>query len=286
MDSYAGLATDPLSMNRFLYAEANPTTFIDPTGHFVFLALLIPIAVGFFAGAGIDAGVQQVTTGHVDWGQAAVSGAIGAVSGGTGAVVGTAARTLATGVARPLLARAAGYAANTVASSVSDLAASQALGQGDDWGADDVATASATGVAADVALEAVARAVPRVGRAVDALFGALRKAEGTPTPRWVPSPNGRTGGAAHQQTVADVRSLIESQGLEARTEVHVPTPGGAKPNRFADVGAYDRGELVELHQVGRETRGGIPVSRERSALADITTAKPSVPVFWHRYGPE
>ncbi|TAL05454.1 MAG: RHS repeat-associated core domain-containing protein [Chloroflexota bacterium] len=33
LDSYAGQAIDPLSMNRFLYAEANPATFVDPTGH-------------------------------------------------------------------------------------------------------------------------------------------------------------------------------------------------------------------------------------------------------------
>ncbi|TAL05455.1 MAG: RHS repeat-associated core domain-containing protein, partial [Chloroflexota bacterium] len=33
LDSHAGAAIDPLSMNRFLYAEANPATFVDPTGH-------------------------------------------------------------------------------------------------------------------------------------------------------------------------------------------------------------------------------------------------------------
>ena len=33
LDTYAGSAQDPLSMNRFLYVEANPATMIDPTGH-------------------------------------------------------------------------------------------------------------------------------------------------------------------------------------------------------------------------------------------------------------
>jgi len=33
LDSVTGSAQDPLSMNRYLYAEANPATFIDPTGH-------------------------------------------------------------------------------------------------------------------------------------------------------------------------------------------------------------------------------------------------------------
>ncbi len=33
MDTYAGSAADPLSLNRFLYAEASPATLVDPTGH-------------------------------------------------------------------------------------------------------------------------------------------------------------------------------------------------------------------------------------------------------------
>ena len=33
LDAVLGSAQNPLSMNRFLYAEANPTTLIDPSGH-------------------------------------------------------------------------------------------------------------------------------------------------------------------------------------------------------------------------------------------------------------
>jgi RHS repeat-associated protein len=36
LDTYGGSAQDPASMNRFLYAHANPTTLIDPTGHFIY----------------------------------------------------------------------------------------------------------------------------------------------------------------------------------------------------------------------------------------------------------
>jgi RHS repeat-associated protein len=35
LDTYAGGAVNPLSMNRFLYAHANPVTLIDPDGHCV-----------------------------------------------------------------------------------------------------------------------------------------------------------------------------------------------------------------------------------------------------------
>jgi RHS repeat-associated protein len=33
LDTYAGTTTDPFSLNRFLYAHANPTSLVDPDGH-------------------------------------------------------------------------------------------------------------------------------------------------------------------------------------------------------------------------------------------------------------
>ena len=35
LDSVSGSVQDPLSLNRYLYAEANPATLIDPSGHYV-----------------------------------------------------------------------------------------------------------------------------------------------------------------------------------------------------------------------------------------------------------
>lgn len=41
--------------------------------------------------------------------------------------------------------------------------------------------------------------------------------------------------------------------------------------RFADVIAFDEKskKVVEIHQVGVQTKGGLPVARERRAIADI-----------------
>lgn len=38
LDSVMGSAQDPLSMNRFLYAEGDPTTLVDPSGHMAMCA--------------------------------------------------------------------------------------------------------------------------------------------------------------------------------------------------------------------------------------------------------
>ena len=121
-DTVMGTAADPLSMNRYLYAQANPATLTDPSGHIAFLALLVPVAIGFFAGAGIDAGVQQVTTGTVDWGAAAFSGAVGAATGGVGGV--------ATAVARPVITAGVRAVAGTAARPVVTRVATAVTGAG------------------------------------------------------------------------------------------------------------------------------------------------------------
>lgn len=96
-DTYPGSTGMPMSMNRYSYAEGNPALYADPSGHFVItgsvlLGLAIGAAVGAtvggLAGFGLDASIQYLTTGQVDWAQsrrAGVEGAIlGAISGLTG----------------------------------------------------------------------------------------------------------------------------------------------------------------------------------------------------------
>lgn len=64
---------------------------------------------------------------------------------------------------------------------------------------------------------------------------------------------------------------VESRGLLARQEARFRTPGGEKQNRFADVVGLNRqtGEVEEIIQIGRTTKSGLPVARERRALNDI-----------------
>jgi hypothetical protein len=99
----------------------------------------------------------------------------------------------------------------------------------------------------------------------------------------VPNPYGKAGGPAHQKKVAEVAADMDARGLAPEFEYRVPTPGGHKYARFVDVVGKDiQGEVVEMHQVGRKTKGGRPVSREVKALDDIENVKGIRPKF-HPY---
>jgi len=101
----------------------------------------------------------------------------------------------------------------------------------------------------------------------------------------VPNPFGKKGGPEHQAKVEEVQNDIESRGLEAQKEKKIETPGGNKDTRYADVVAKDsKGNVVEVHQVGRQTQEGLPVSRERKAIQDIGNATGQTPQF-HPYNP-
>ena len=98
-----------------------------------------------------------------------------------------------------------------------------------------------------------------------------------------PNPYGKAGGPEHQGMVGEVAEDIESRGLTAVREYKVETPGGEKGSRFVDVvGVDENGEVVEMHQVGRQTRAGNPVSREVRALNDILRVLGTRPTF-HAY---
>jgi RHS repeat-associated protein len=74
LDTVIGSAQDPLSMNRFLYAAANPATLIDPTGH-------------FFEGFDPLGFVGQTAQNVGAFGVGVVEGAVGSVVEGGAALV-------------------------------------------------------------------------------------------------------------------------------------------------------------------------------------------------------
>ena len=125
-----------------------------------------------------------------------------------------------------------------------------------------------------------------VDKAVDA--GKIGQSKVSKIPgvaaRKIPNPDGKKGGPAHQSKVEEVAADIRSRGLDVDFEHMVPTPGAGKSKRFVDVVGRNpvTGEIQEMHQIGRQTKGGLPVSRERSAIQDIFDATKSTREF-HPY---
>jgi RHS repeat-associated protein len=117
-------------------------------------------------------------------------------------------------------------------------------------------------------------AVKLGGKALDITVDAARTTEAaTDVKRAVPNPYGKLGGPAHQAKVDEVARKIEGKGLEATREARIKTPGGEKSARYADVVGKDPGgRLREIHQVGKQTKKGEPVARERRAIQDIQRA--------------
>ena len=62
MDTYGGSVFDPTSIHKYLYANANPVSYTDPSGYFslgeVVTTMAISSVLGGIAGAGIGAGIE------------------------------------------------------------------------------------------------------------------------------------------------------------------------------------------------------------------------------------
>ncbi|MEF2175622.1 MAG: hypothetical protein V3575_04055 [Candidatus Absconditabacteria bacterium] len=79
----------------------------------------------------------------------------------------------------------------------------------------------------------------------------------------VPNPNGKNGGAAHQEKIAEI---VEKIGDSAITEHGVDIKNGNKSKRYLDV--YDPKSNKGV-QVGKQNKNGTPVARERKAIQDL-----------------
>jgi hypothetical protein len=102
----------------------------------------------------------------------------------------------------------------------------------------------------------------------------------------VPNPYGKLGGPEHKAKVKEVEGEVQKRGLIARLEVMIQLFSGKK--RYIDVGGFDPEELeepVELHQIGRQTKSGNPVKRERDVIEDLKKNNTITPEF-HAYNKE
>jgi len=126
------------------------------------------------------------------------------------------------------------------------------------------------------ALEGAAEeAVQKGGRAL---------ADRAPVGRRVPNPDGSRGGQAHRDTVNRRIEELKADrhthlGGGSEAEEVVKTPGGSKTSRRPDITTRAPDGSTYRENVGRSTRSGGPVARERRALDDIEAAKGQRPGY-------
>ena len=100
-DTYAGTIFDPVSLHKYLYANANPVMYTDPSGYFGLatiqhdsfaIAVWRSFRAGFVIG-GLDVYRQLRTTGQIDWTHvletAFVTTGVGVVFGGSAILAAT-----------------------------------------------------------------------------------------------------------------------------------------------------------------------------------------------------
>ena len=99
----------------------------------------------------------------------------------------------------------------------------------------------------------------------------------------VPNPNGRKGGAAHQNTI----KLIQNTNVKGQMdyEYGYVTSNGYKKRRYADAVEIVDGKVIKIHQVGKVNQNGTPVSRESKAIEDIMNSSNynGAPVYFWPY---
>jgi RHS repeat-associated protein len=84
-DTFVQAPYDPQSLNRYAYCRNNPINYVDPSGNFWFIPLIIGAIKGAIVGAAIGAAVAAATGTNI--GQGALTGAIsGAFFGFTGSL--------------------------------------------------------------------------------------------------------------------------------------------------------------------------------------------------------
>jgi hypothetical protein len=287
LDSVTGQPTDPRSMNRFAYAEANPWTFSDPSGHATLYCN---------TETSDTCHPTQARTGHK---MASTIGRQVKLQERFRWEDAQRARATARNVDRKVV-HYTGWAAIRALRALTQLGSHESpvteeekdllaeVGRFALLHRDDPQiTASASGAAPiGFIAKAYQEGVPGMepfGLMAMGVIGTMGWGDytGVTGPEGgrgsSPNPNGRRGSPDHQAVMEQAQEDIVGRGLVSKTEVRVKTPDGSKTERYADVGAYDPEDVLftnplELHQVGVQTVGGLPVSRERRAFDDMMTS--------------
>jgi RHS repeat-associated protein len=261
------------SLNYYLYCDGDPVNRVDPIGEISLTlgAVLIGIGIGMAVGAAVGVGVElykERNQDHINVGQVATAGLIGACLGGIGAAVGivaTAAAATAMGVV------AAGAVGGGAAGAVTYCV--QAIGQGHwiwgEFGLSVIGGALIGAVTAGIGGLIANRAAP--------------EAEQSPLlQRYLGGSGGRWGSTQTRLLNHNIASDLEDQGFTVTggagraSEEWIPGPGGGtKGGTFVDITATNGETTVRVQTVTTLADGVTPTPSEAAAAARIRAAYPN-----------
>ena len=105
------------------------------------------------------------------------------------------------------------------------------------------------------------RAVTKIAKYGDDIVAGAKK---------ITNKYGKKGGIEHQTVIKNTAKTFKDAGYKVKMEAKVDTPKGEKSARYADLRVTDpdTGENWYI-QVGKQTKSGNPVARERRAIKDL-----------------
>lgn len=97
----------------------------------------------------------------------------------------------------------------------------------------------------------------------------------------VPNPYGKLGSPKNREKVDEVVEEENLKGFKAIKEYLLNLFGGKK--RYMDVAVLDSNDdPISYHQIGKQTKNGLPVKRERDVIEEVYKDKGILPEF-HPY---
>jgi RHS repeat-associated protein len=288
LDDFAGSRSDPQSLHKYAYGHCNPVTYSDPSGEFsltefVSVNTIIAVLIGALAPA-LMVGYSKAKAG------ASIAEIIRCAAltwaGAVGIGIGLA-------LAGPSLMAAAVWAVSLIPGVSAGMAAAAIgivflgltiYGAYELWTSDYPVwlKISVTAILAVSIVVALGRDGIRqiASKAKDIMKGLRGKAP----PKRVPNPDGRRGGPRHRGTVDEIETRFRDKDWTtasggSRPEAAVDMPDGTV--RFPDL-VMEKGTKAIAFQVGDTTQGGLPVWRERPALAALRACGEFAHVFFIR----